>query len=189
MAERIDNRIWGGLALRGVVAILFGILALARPGITVQALLYLFGAFAIFDGIFALVSSFQVAQFHGTWWPMLIVGLAGIAFGVLAFASPTATAVVLAWYIGAWAIVSGFFEIGAAYRLGSLIQDQWLLVVAGILSIAFGILVWAHPGPGILAILWIIGLFAILFGVLMEGLAFRVQDAQHRVASARASSA
>lgn len=178
-----DDRLWGGLALRGVIAILFGILALSRPGITVEALVYLFGAYVFINGIFALVASVNVAELHGRWGGMLLVGLLEMVIGVLAFTRPLATTAGLVFYIAIWAVVTGILEIAAAFRLRNVIPDEWMLAIAGLLSIAFGVVVFARPDAGLLSIVWGLGMFAIIFGVLQVGLGFRIHGTQKRLAS------
>ena len=177
---QLDNRVWGGLALRGLVAILFGMLALTRPGATVLALVYLFGAFAFMDGLFALVSSIRIAKLQGRWWPMLLLGLVGIAIGVLSFVDPAVTAVGWLYYIAIWAVLTGILEVAAAIRLRKVIEGEWMLGVSGVLSIAFGILIGTKPGVGMLSLTWLIGAYAIVMGVLFLGLAFRLRGAQKR---------
>jgi uncharacterized membrane protein HdeD (DUF308 family) len=174
------SRLWGGLALRGVVAILFGILAFSRPGGTATALVYLFGAFAIADGIFALVAAPRVAELQGRWGAMVLVGIVGIVIGVLTFMRPAATAMGLVYYIAFWAIFTGILEVAAAFRLRKVVEHEWMLAVAGLLSIAFGIIVGARPGTGMLTLVWLIGAYAIIFGVLELGLAIRLHGAQQR---------
>jgi len=184
MAEaQFDDRLWGGLALRGVIALLFGILALSRPGITVEALLYLFGAFVFVNGVFALVASVNVAELHGRWGAMLLTGLLEMVIGVLAFTRPAGTLLGLVYYIAIWAVVVGVLEIAAAYRLRHVIPDEWMLAIAGLLSVAFGIIVVARPDAGLVGLVWGLGMFAIIFGVLQIGLGFRIHGAQKRLAS------
>jgi uncharacterized membrane protein HdeD (DUF308 family) len=180
---QLDNRIWGGLALRGALAILFGVLALSRPGATGTGLIYLFGAYAFIDGIFALVASVRLAQINERWWPMLLVGLAGLAAGVFAYGYPLATAVGIVYFISAWAIVTGFFEVIAAFRLRRVIEGEWMLAVAGLLSIAFGLMIGARPEAGLLSLIWVIGAYAIIFGVLLIGLAVRLRGVEKRLAT------
>jgi uncharacterized membrane protein HdeD (DUF308 family) len=183
VAARFENRTWGGLALRGVVAVLFGILAFARPGMTAVGLVYLFGAYVLFDGIFAIAASVDVAQLKGRWWPLLLVGIVGIVIGVIAFTNPRAMAAGLIYYIAFWAIFTGILEVAGAIRLRSVVEGEWRLAVAGLLAIAFGILVAARPGAGLLSLLWLMGAFAIIFGVLEIGLAFRLRGVQQRLAA------
>jgi uncharacterized membrane protein HdeD (DUF308 family) len=180
---RLDSRIWGGVALRGVVAILFGILALARPDVTALTLVYLFGVFAFIDGVFALVASVRLAEMGGRWWPMLLVGVLGIALGVLAFMRPAATAVGLVYYLAIWAVGGGILEIVAAVRLRKVVQGEWILALTGVLSIALGIMIAARPDAGVLTLTWLIGIYAMLFGVLQIALAVRLRGAQTRLAA------
>jgi uncharacterized membrane protein HdeD (DUF308 family) len=182
-APQLEGRLWGGLALRGVVAILFGILAFARPGQTATALVYLFGAYAFIDGIFAVFASAKVAQLEGRWFPMLLVGLVGIVVGLIAFAHPAATAVGLVYYVAAWAVLTGILEFVGSFRLRKVVPNEWMLAVAGLLSIAFGLMVAARPGAGLLSLVWLIGSYAIIFGALEIGLAFRLRGTQHRLAA------
>jgi uncharacterized membrane protein HdeD (DUF308 family) len=178
MAAQFENRTWGGLLLRGFVAILFGILALARPGATVTGLVYLFGAFALIDGIFAVSASLNVAEMKGRWWPLLLAGLAGIVIGVLTFINPAVTALGLVFYVGAWAIVTGVLEIAGAFRLRKVIEHEWMLGIAGLLSIVFGVIIWSQPGAGMLSLVWLIGIYAIVFGALEIGLSLRLRGAE-----------
>jgi uncharacterized membrane protein HdeD (DUF308 family) len=168
------NRIRGALALRGIVAILFGILALSQPGITVTALVYLFGVYAVIDGIFALVSSVEVAELHGRWWPMLFLGVVGVVIGILVFENPATTAAALVYYIALWAVLTGILEIVAAFRLRKVVEGEWMLAIAGLLSIVVGVMIGARPNVGMLSIIFGIGVFAIIYGVLLLGLSFRL---------------
>jgi uncharacterized membrane protein HdeD (DUF308 family) len=171
---------WGGLALRGVVAILFGLFAFARPGATATALVYVFGIYVLIDGIFALVAAPRVASMGGRWGAMALVGIVGIAIGILTFIHPAATALGLVYYVAAWALITGFLEIGAAVRLRKVVQGEWMLIVAGLLSVAFGLVVMARPGAGMLSLIWLIGGYAIIFGALEIGLAARLHHVQQQ---------
>jgi uncharacterized membrane protein HdeD (DUF308 family) len=183
VAAQFENRTWGGLAFRGVIAILFGILAMARPGITVTGLVYLFGAFVFIDGIFAIAASFNVAQMGGRWFSLLLVGLAGVVIGVLSFMHPAVTATGLVYYLAIWALVTGVLEIAAAFRLRKVVEGEWMLAVAGLLSIAFGIMIAARPTVGMVSLVWLIGAYAIIFGALEIGLAFRLRGVEHHLAT------
>jgi uncharacterized membrane protein HdeD (DUF308 family) len=176
---RFEKHTWGGLALRGLIAIVFGIVALMRPGASALALVYLFGAYAIIDGIFALVASYYERQLGGQWWPMMLVGFVGVAVGVFTFLRPAVTAFGLIYYVAFWTMATGILEIAAAVRLRKVIHGEWMLIVAGVLSIAVGILLAARPGVGMLTLVWTIGIYAIFFGVILEGLALRVRRAEH----------
>jgi uncharacterized membrane protein HdeD (DUF308 family) len=168
-------RYWWVLAIRGVAAILFGIAAFVWPGITLTVLVLLFGAYALVDGIFAVVAGISVRKEQERWWLMVLEGVVGIIIGVLTFLYPSITALVLLYFIAAWAIVTGAFEIAAAIRLRREIEGEWLLALAGIASLIFGVLLVIQPGAGALALIWLIGAYAIVFGILMLVLAFRLR--------------
>ncbi len=168
-------RNWWVLLLQGIVAILFGILALAWPGLTILALVAIFGAYALVDGIAAIAVAFAGRREHGVWWEMLLLGLVSVLAGVLTFLWPGITAVVLLVLIAAWAIVRGIFEIVAAVKLRKVIEHEWLLGAAGVLSILFGIILIARPLVGALAVVWMISVYALLFGVLAILLSLRLR--------------
>jgi uncharacterized membrane protein HdeD (DUF308 family) len=169
------SRNWWVFLIRGVAAILFGIGAFVWPGLTIAVLVLMFGAYALVDGIFAIIAGIAARNQVERWWMMVIVGLAGIATGVLTFLWPGMTALVLLYFIAAWAIVTGIFQIAAAIRLRKEIEGEWLLALGGIASVIFGVLLILMPGAGALASIWIIGSYAIIFGILMIGLAFRLR--------------
>src|SRR5262245_48222978 len=148
------SRNWGWVALRGVVALLFGIFAFIWPGITLAVLVIVWGAYAIADGVFALIAAIQVRDQGKPFSSLLIVGLLGIAAGVVAFVWPAMTALVLLIFMAAWACAMGVFQIVAAIRLRQEIDHEWLLGLSGVLSLAFGILMFLWPGEGALAVIW-----------------------------------
>lgn len=172
---RTLTRYWWILALRGVIAIIFGILAFALPGMTLLTLVFLFGIYALVNGILALAHALAAPKGYPRFGAMLFSGLVSIAVGVLAFIWPGITALSLVLLIAAWAIVSGIFEIAAAIRLRRVIHHEWLLVLGGTLSLVLGVAILLQPSAGALALLWWIGGFAIVFGVLLVALAFRVR--------------
>ncbi|MCL4301565.1 MAG: HdeD family acid-resistance protein [Anaerolineae bacterium] len=174
-------RNWWTLALRGLAAVLFGLATFVWPDITLFVLVLMFGAYAFVDGIFALVAAFSDRAGKQRWWVLLLEGLAGIAAGILTFIWPGMTAFVLLYLIAAWAIVTGVFEVMAAIRLRREIEGEWLLALGGIASIIFGILMVIWPGAGALAVVWLIGSYAFVFGLLMIFLAFRLRSwSKHR---------
>ena len=174
MLERM-SRDWWIIALQGVAAIVFGLLALIWPGITLLALVFLFGAYAIVDGVLALARGFRRDSGGGVDWWRVVIGLVGIAAGVFAFFAPGITALALLLVIAAWAIVSGVVELIAAYQLRDVIRREWLLVLDGLLSIIFGVILVASPSAGALAVVWLIGAFAIASGVVLLMIAFRMR--------------
>ncbi len=169
-------RNWWALALRGVCAILFGLAAFLWPGITIAVLVVLFGAYAFVDGIFALVAGVRSAGESERWWVLVLEGVAGILAGVIAFFWPGITAIALVYVIAAWAVVTGVFEIVAAIRLREQIEGEWLLGLSGVASLLLGIALILMPVAGAVAFIWVIGSYAILFGILLIALAFRLRS-------------
>jgi uncharacterized membrane protein HdeD (DUF308 family) len=169
-----DN--WWLLLLRGIVAILFGILAFVWPGITLLTLIFFWGAYAVADGIFALWSAIsgKGGELGSRWW-LALVGICGVVAGLLAFVLPGVTALVLLLFIAAWAIVTGVLQVWGAIRLRKEIEGEWLLILSGLLSVAFGLVLVAWPGAGVLAVIWLIGAFAIVEGVIYAALSFRLK--------------
>ena len=169
------SRTWWMLLLRGLAAIAFGVLAWLQPGISLAALVLLFGAYAMADGILGVWSA--IAGFNGNehWWVLLLAGLIGIAVGILTFLAPGVTALALLFYIAAWAVAKGVLEIVAAIRLRKEIEGEWLLVLGGLASVLFGMFLMARPGLGALSLTWLIAAYAILFGILLVLLAFKVR--------------
>ena len=172
---KVLSKYWWLLALRGVLAILFGILAFIWPGLTLQALVILFGAYVLIDGIAAIVTGIRDREFNQRWWVLLLEGIVGVIFGILTFLWPQITAVVLLYFIAAWAVVTGIFEIFAAIRLREEIEGEWVLGLSGLASIIFGVLLMIWPASGLLALVWLIGAYAIVFGILMLYLGFKVR--------------
>ena len=172
------SRNWWALALRGLAAILFGILAFAWPGITLFVLIVFFGAYMLVDGIFAIVAAVRAAGDGARWGLMLIEGVLGVAVGLVAFFWPGLTALALLYLIAAWAIVTGIMEIAAAIRLRREVVGEWAMILGGALSVLFGVLLVVIPArAGLLSLTWLIGAYAVVFGVLQVVLAFRVRNA------------
>jgi uncharacterized membrane protein HdeD (DUF308 family) len=170
---------WWAIALRGLVAVLFGIAAFIWPGITLWVLVALFGAYALVDGIFAVIESFRRDVERGRWWALLLEGIAGIAIGVVAFTWPGLTAMGLLYLIAFWAIVTGVLEIITAIRLRHEIRGEWMMALIGILSMVFGFLLVAFPLAGALSLVFMIGAFVFAMGVLMIGLGFKLRSMRH----------
>jgi uncharacterized membrane protein HdeD (DUF308 family) len=170
------TRGWWLLLLRGIAGILFGIAAFIWPGLTVLALTLLYGAFALADGIFSLGAAITGTGETGipTWW-LVLIGVLGLAAGAAAFLWPGLTAFALVIMIGAWAVTIGILEIIGAIWLRKEIEDEWLLIAAGLLSLLFGVALLLRPGLGALALAWTIGAFAIAFGILHVAFALRLK--------------
>lgn len=182
------SRFWWLLLLRGVLAIVFGICAFAWPGMTLVTLVLLFAAYAFVDGIFAVVHAISHRRELEHWGLLLIEGLFGIAFGVLAFQSPELTTVVggviVAFYIAAWAIVTGAMRIATAVRLRKEIEGEWLLALSGAVSIFFGLVIIARPAVGALAMLYFVAAWAILLGVILIVLAVKLRKLGGKIGEA-----
>jgi uncharacterized membrane protein HdeD (DUF308 family) len=166
---------WWILALRGLIAVIFGVLAFVLPKITMLTLVYLFGFYALVNGILALVHALSAPKGYPRFGALIFTGIISIAAGVLAFIWPGITALSFVLLIAAWAIVNGITEIAIAIKLRRVIHHEWLLMLAGLLSVLLGTAIVLRPVAGALVLLWWIGGFAILFGVLLIGLAFRVR--------------
>ena len=163
---------WWLLLLRGIATIAFGVLAFIWPGLTLLTLTFLWGAYAIADGVFALWAavSGKGGEITPRWW-LALIGIAGILAGLLAFVWPAITAQVLLVFIASWAILTGALQIWGAIQLRKEIEVEWMLVLSGLLSIALGVALLARPGVGALAVIWLIGSFAILVGCIYVSLA------------------
>ena len=175
-------RNWWAFVLRGVVAILFGVLAFVRPGITLEVLVLLFAFWALLDGIFALVGSVGAAEAGEPWWPLVLIGLLGIAAGVMTLKWPGITVLALFLLVAYWAIFRGILEIVGAVRLRNLVPGEGWLIAAGIASIAFGVLLIIYPEPGLLSVIWLIGLYALIFGFALLMLGLRLKSMAGEVA-------
>ncbi len=169
-------RNWGWLMLRGVAALIFGVLTLFNPGITLVVLVILFGAYAIVDGVFALITALANRRAERQWVALLINGLISVAVGIATFVWPGITAFALLYLIAAWALITGVMEIITAIRLREIIRGEWFLILAGLLSILFGVLLFFRPGAGALAVVLWIGAYAVIFGLLLIALAFRLRS-------------
>ena len=178
------NRGWWLLLLRGLAAIVFGVLTWLQPGISLAALVLLFGAYAAADGVLGLWAAFAGAKDSKHWWLLLLEGVVGIGVGLLAFTAPGLTALALLYYIAIWAIVTGVLEIVAAIRLRKEIKNEWMLILAGLASVVFGLVLTARPGLGALSLLWLIGSYALLFGVLLVILALKARGFAKAIARA-----
>jgi len=165
---------WWALALRGLFAILFAIIAFLRPGITGQVIVLFFGAYALVDGVFALIAGLRAARQHGRSAALLLEGILNILIGVIVFLMPGAALVALIYLIAIWAVISGIMLVAAGIAL-IRVSGEWLLVIAGLVSILFGVVLFAQPAVGVIALSWWLGVYALLFGILLLSAAFRVR--------------
>jgi uncharacterized membrane protein HdeD (DUF308 family) len=177
------TRNWAVVAVRGIAAILFGILAFAVPGLTLASLVLLFGAFALVDGVAALLAGVRAHPgAPGHRWLLIAIGAAGITAGILTFIDPTITALALLYLIATWAIVVGILQIVAALSLRRELEREVLLILGGIASVAFGIILLVAPDIGLLSLIWLVGAYAIVFGLSSLALAIRLRGL-HRQAT------
>jgi uncharacterized membrane protein HdeD (DUF308 family) len=168
-----DN--WWAVALRGLFAILFGIIAFAMPGAAMLALALIFGAYSIADGIFNIVLAVRGARQHERWGPLLVNGLLGILIGVIAAIWPGITVLAFVFMVGAWALLSGGLTFGAALGM-KISHGRWWLVFGAIISMIYGLLLFASPLIGALVLTWWVGAYALVFGVTLIVLAFRLRS-------------
>jgi uncharacterized membrane protein HdeD (DUF308 family) len=169
---------WWLLLLRGLCAILFGVLTFAWPGVTLLTLALLYGAYALIDGVIAIAAAVRGGAPAPRWW-LAVVGLLGITAGVVTLLLPGMTALLLLLFIAAWAIASGAMQIIGAIRLRKEIDNEWWLVAGGVLSVIFGLVLAVQPGTGALALLFVIGIYAIVHGVMLISFSLRLRKHAH----------
>jgi uncharacterized membrane protein HdeD (DUF308 family) len=172
------------VALRGTLAVIFGVVAFAWPGITFEALVLLFGVYAFVDGITVLGFGLMAASDGEQWWPLVLSGILGIGLGVVTFAKPGTVGLALVYVVGFWAIVTGLLEVVAAIRLRDVISGEWLMGLSGALSILFGVLVVAQPNSGALGLVYLFGFYAILAGISQIAFGFRLRGLNEDVSKA-----
>ena len=170
---RTISKNWWLFGLRGLFAVIFGVLAFIWPGTTITALVLVFGAYAFVDGIFSLVAGFADANYR--WWIGLLEGVVGLLAGIAAFVWPGITAFAFVYLIAAWALLTGLMEISAAVQLRKEISGEWLLAISGVASVIFGIALAFFPSAGMVTLIWLIGAYALLFGLLTIFLAFKLR--------------
>lgn len=169
------TRNWWALALRGIAAIIFGVLAFIWPGLTLLVFVTLFAFYAIIDGIFATMAAVRGQSTEEKWWALLLEGVLGITAGALALFLPGITALILLYIIAFRSLIFGIFEIVTAIRLRREISNEWMAVLSGVASVLFGVLLLLFPGAGALAVIFWIGAYAVIFGVLLLGLGIRLR--------------
>jgi len=170
------KRNWWIPVIRGIAAIVFGIIAFAYPGLTVATLVLFFGAWVLIDGIFRVVGAIGHRSSDPEWGFHLIIGLLGIIVGLLTFHAPQITALALVIYIAAWALMIGATEISLAVKLRREVKGEWFLILMGLASVVFAVMLLWNPVPGALALVWLIGCYAIVFGILGIFFGFRLRS-------------
>ena len=170
---------WWALLLRGIAAVLFGLAALFWPGLTLFVLIVFFGAYALVDGILAIVAGIRDSE--GRRWLLLAEGVLGVLAGLVAFFWPGMTALILLYVISAWAIFTGLLKVVMAIAFRRKIENEWLMGLSGVLSVAFGVILAVLPGVGLLSLVWLVGIYALILGVALIVLGFRARG--HRQAN------
>jgi uncharacterized membrane protein HdeD (DUF308 family) len=169
---------WWVQLIRGLIILLFGMVALFWPLATLESLIWIFAIFAIIFGIFVFIASFFSGK--DRWWGLLLEGLLGIAIGIIVLAWPGATLLVFLVILGIWAILNGLLELVMSYKLRKVIPDDWLLVLSGIISIIFGVMIFFWTVASVLVLVWFIAFYAIFFGVILIVLSMRLKQLQKK---------
>lgn len=179
VAEMADlhKRTWGELLFGGIIALLFGLVAVFWPGKTLLIIIMFFGIFILAEGVVTVVVTTARRKHYDRWWLGLIGGILGILIGGITVFRPITTTIFLLYMIGAWALITGFLAIVAAIRLRKTIQNEWYLILSGVVAVLFSLFVFARPVAAAVVMIWIISAFAILFGTLLVFLSFRVKRA------------
>lgn len=175
----IFTRNWWVFLLRGLLAVIFGVLALVWPEITLITLVILFGGFVLLEGILNLLIGIVSSETNRRWWVTLIEGILGIGVAVLTFVWPNLTAVVLLYFIAAWALITGILEIMTAIRLRRMLEREWVMILNGAISIIFALLLFIFPGESAISLVWLFGVFVIIIGILLIILGFRLRKFRH----------
>src|SRR5262245_45228028 len=169
------KRHWWVPVIRGIAAIVFGVIAFTHPRLAAVALLLFFGAWVLVDGIFRIIAAFGHRASDPDWGWQLVIGILGIIVGLLTFHAPQVTALALVIYIAAWALMIGASEIAIAIKLRQEIKGEWFLILTGLASIVFAVLLLWNPIAGAAALIWLIVWYAIILGVLSIFFGFRVK--------------
>lgn len=175
------HRAWWAMALRGLAAIVLGVVIISRPGATLRVLLAMVGLYVFVDGVLTLVTAFHAARERRSWWPYVLEGVLSVGIGLYVLARPATAAFMLLILIAARAIVVGVVEIGTGLAVRRTTgSSAWMLWLGGLASVAFGLLLFASPGFGTLTLIWMIGVYTIAFGLMLDADAFRLRGLRHR---------
>ncbi len=178
----ILSRGWWVIMLRGIAAILFGVIAWVMPQLSLTVLLLVFGIYALADGVLGVWTAISARKERDHWWLLLFWGLTGIGIGLLTLLAPGITAMILLFYIAIWAIVTGVLQLVAAVRLRKELQGEWLFLIGGLISILFGFILVSRPVAGALALLWLIATYAVIFGIIIVLLALKLRSVGRQLA-------
>jgi len=181
------SRYWGMTLLRGLIWMLFGIVTFMLPGPTLKVFTLLFGVFALADGFANIATAIGGRKVNEDWWMLLLLGLAGVGVAALTFTHPDVTALVVLFWIAAWAIITGLLEVAVGIWLRKEIQGEFWLILAGLASIAFGAFLFARPAAGLISVIWVIAGYAFIFGLMLAIFAFRARSFTHRLERMRAA--
>ncbi len=173
------SKYWWAVLLRGIFAVIFGVLAFGWPGETLAAMIILFGAWALVDGIFALANAFSRWEERDDRWPLFLEGVLGVVIGVITLTAPAVTEVALLFYIIAWSLATGVLKIVGAVRLRHEIQGEFWLILSGIASIVFAFVLSFYPAAGFLGLVWAISTYAIIFGAFQIALGLKLRHLFH----------
>ncbi|UPL48831.1 HdeD family acid-resistance protein [Hymenobacter sublimis] len=188
MLQSVMYSNWWVMALRGLSAVLFGLLTFLMPGLTLLVLITLFGAYCLVNGVLTLITAFRGGRNQPRWWALVLEGAVSLVAGAVTLAWPDLTSLVLLYVVAIWALVTGLLQIGSAIRLRKHITGEWVLMAGGLLSVLFGLILMTRPIAGALVIAWWVGAYAFAFGILLAILAFRLRrQASHQGAAASAS--
>ncbi|NQT29084.1 MAG: HdeD family acid-resistance protein [Candidatus Saganbacteria bacterium] len=168
----MTDRTWGSLVLRGLFAIIIGVIAILWPGITLEVLVILFALFALLDGALAFVAAVET-----DWWPFILSGVISVLIGLAIFIWPAPALLIIIYVIAIWAVITGIFQIVGGIAMRKQVSGEWMMILSGIASLILGSILVIFPLLGTLAYIWVFGIYAVIFGVLMVGSAFQLKGA------------
>jgi uncharacterized membrane protein HdeD (DUF308 family) len=180
--QKLMKNVWWVMLIGGIASVIFGVMAMAWPGLTLLVLALFFAASVFVDGIFAVIGAIK-NRAQSNWWLVLLLGILGVVAGGYAMYQPEAAALALLLIVATYAILSGITLIVVGWKLRAEIRGEWLLILAGLVSVIFGVLLIAMPGPGLLSLVWLVAVWSIATGILRIIFAFK---ARNFVASASA---